>query len=424
MSLRAGFCDIDITPPPGTRKIGWLKEVVGTKVADPIYARICVLESGSDTIAFVQLDTLSIRWTQTNDIRQRVAQAYGYPGANVMVTATHSHAGPAVANCGDVTRDEAYIGTLVGKVVDAFGRALDSRQDATLGMNSVPELELSHNRRMVLRDGTAKTHGQHAGPDSLYQEGPIDPEVAVLAARGADGQLLGSIVNFACHPTHHGPDEYFSAGWPGALCSTMKERGCPVTLFLNGACGNVSLGNPYGKPRPEMEEVGARLADDAEKAIAGMTFRDDVRVASRSRTIQLPYRELTEEQLAGTARGAQRFIDPAIYDRSIPRMVERIRTRGTQPVEVQVHFIDEYAIAAAPAEYFVELGLMIKEAAYPTHALVSSCSNGMVGYLPTKAALARGGYETTFTDSSRMGVGAGEMVAECAIEIIRGYRAE
>ncbi len=421
MSLRAGFAEIDITPPLGTRKIGWLKVIEGTKVHDPLYAHICVLESGSGTIAFVQLDTLSIRWTQVNDIRRRVAEQYDYPGANVMVCVTHNHAGPAVANCGDAKRDEEYIETLVGKIVRAFGLALDARQPAKIGINSVSEFELSHNRRMVMRDGTAKTHGQASDPEMLYQEGPIDPEVAVFALRGMDGAALGCIVNFACHPTNYGGDECFSAGWPGALCAAMKERGWPVTLFLNGACGNVSLGNPYGKPRPEMDEVGARLADDAERTLEGMEFRDDVKLASRSRTIQLPYRELTEDQLNGTARGAQRFIDSAIYDRSIPRVVERIRTRGAQPAEVQVHFIDEYAIAAAPAEYFVELGLMIKEGAYPQHALVASCSNGMVGYLPTKEAMARGGYETTFTDSSRMAADAGEVVAEAAIEIIREY---
>ncbi len=417
MSLRAGFAEIDITPPLGTRKIGWLKVLHGSKVADPLHARGAVFENDDAALAFVQLDTLSIRWTQTNDIRRRVAERYGFAGA-VMVSATHNHAGPAVANCGDVKRDDAYIETLVSRIVDAFGQALERRRDAELGMNWTADWSLSHNRRLVLRDGTAKTHGQFSDPEALYQEGPIDPEVWVLAARSLDGEPLGALVNFACHPTNHGGDEYFSAGWPGALAAEMKRRGWPVTLFLNGACGNVSLGNPYGLPRPEMEEVGRRLADDAGRAIEGMRFRKSVRLASASRTIQLPYRELTEEQLTGRARGAQRFIDPAIYERSIPRVVERIRARGTQPAEVQVHFLDEFALASAPAEFFVELGLSIKERAYPRHALVVSCANGMVGYLPTRAAMARGGYETTFADSSRMAAGAGEMVADCAAELI------
>ena len=61
-------------------------------------------------------------------------------------------------------------------------------------------------------------------------------------------------------------------------------------------------------------------------------------------------------------------------------LVKRIRERGSQPAEVQVLFLGEHAFAAVPAEYFVELGLRIKEESYPRHALVVSCANGMVGY--------------------------------------------
>jgi len=123
--------------------------------------------------------------------------------------------------------------------------------------------------------------------------------------------------------------------------------------------------------------------------------------------------------VAGTVRGAQRFVDPALYDLHIPGVVERIRDRGTQPAEVQALFMGEYGFVSIPAEYFVQLGLRIKEGAHPRHALVVSCANGQVGYLPHKEAFARGGYETTFTGSSRMGPGAGEILADAAVELIR-----
>ena len=34
MPLKAAFAEVDITPPPGTQKIGWIRLVIGTKVAD------------------------------------------------------------------------------------------------------------------------------------------------------------------------------------------------------------------------------------------------------------------------------------------------------------------------------------------------------------------------------------------------------
>ena len=98
MTLQAGFADIDITPPVGTHKIGWLMDIVSERVLDPLYARVAVFERGPEAVAFIQLDTLAIRWTQVQDIRARIASRYKFPGSHIMVSATHNHAGPAVAS--------------------------------------------------------------------------------------------------------------------------------------------------------------------------------------------------------------------------------------------------------------------------------------------------------------------------------------
>jgi len=418
MPLRAGFAEVDITPPVGTHKIGWIVDLVSTEVLDPLFARAAIFESGGERIAFIQLDTLCVRWTTAMEMRRRIEQACGFPGCNIMVAATHNHAGPAVANCGDVRRDDGYVETLVSKVVSTFRQAAEDMRAAQVGFGSCFEFNLSRNRRVVMRDGTVQTHGKFNSPLALCFEGPIDPEVAVAAVRDADGRLLGALVNFACHPTHHGGSGELSAGFPGALAREMKSRGCPVTLYLNGACGNIHDADPATGGRKTKEELGAALAADVEKTLPGMQWRSEVKLAAASRTVRLPFRRPTQEEIKGTIRGAQRFVDPAAYDRAIPRVLERMRRMGTQPAEVQVLRMDEYAYAAVPAEYFVQLGLRIKEQASPAHALVVGYANGMVGYVPHREAFERGGYETTFGCGSRLAPEAGEMLAACAVELI------
>jgi len=246
----------------------------------------------------------------------------------------------------------------------------------------------------------------------------------VLAARDKRGELLGTMVNFACHPAHHGAGTALSAGFPGVLAREMKSCGCPVTLFLNGAEGNISTSDPRkGGLDMSMEDAGRALADRAGEALSEMSFRQDVKLGAQARTVRLPYRAITEDELRGTTRGAQRFVDPGIYERNMPQLVERIRERGTQPAEVQVLFLDEYAFVGIPAEYFVQLGLRIKEEAHPCRALVVGCANGHVGYVPHREAFRRGGYETTFAMSSRLAPEAGDMLADCAMEIIGGRKA-
>ncbi|MBI5725741.1 MAG: hypothetical protein HZA50_17410 [Planctomycetes bacterium] len=279
---------------------------------------------------------------------------------------------------------------------------------------------MAHNRRVVMRDGTVKTHGTFDDPASLCFEGPIDPEVAVLAARTPDGQPLGAIVNFACHPTHHGGTKELSAGYPGVLANEMKARGWPVTLFLNGPCGNMHHNDPADHGRTlTKEQIGAKLAEDAAAIIKDMKFRGQARLWSASDTIDLPFRKYSKEEIAGTIRGAQRFVDPAAYDRGMDALIRKIEARKVQKAQVQVLGIDEIALAGIPAEYFVELGLKIKELGRPAHALVVSHANGMVGYVPHAGAFIRGGYETTFTGSSKLAPQAGDMLADCAISLVR-----
>ncbi len=418
MGLRAGFAQIDLTPPLGTNIIGWLSMARAERVRDPLHARVAIVDDGLAPIAFVQLDLLSIRWTTVEAIRRRAA-AVGLDPARVLVAATHTHAGPAVAWTGEVPRDDAYVAWLVDQVGRALRQASAALAPAELGCGQAFQFGVAHNRRIIQRDGTVRTHGRFDHPDALCFEGPVDPAVTVLAARAPGGPLLGALVNYTCHPTHHGRDGTISAGWPGELAARLRDQGCPVTLTFNGAAGNQHFSNPWpGGPTLSLEAIGATLAADAAQVIGSLTWREQVRLGARRRTIALPYREPTPEQVAGTVRGAQRFVDPGVYDRGMPALLERIRQRGTQPAEVQVLSLDEWDWVGLPAEYFCELGLQIKERAHPRRAVVVGYANGMVGYVAHRAAYDRGGYETTFISSSRVAPGAGEQLADCAVELL------
>jgi len=132
--LRAGFAERDITPPLGTKKVGWIIELVSDAIVDPLFARAAVFASGSGQIGFLQLDTLGVPWPQVQEIRAGISRQHGFPGENVMVAATHNHAGPAVESLGEVQQDEAYVASLVANCVAVFGEALANRQEAELGL--------------------------------------------------------------------------------------------------------------------------------------------------------------------------------------------------------------------------------------------------------------------------------------------------
>jgi hypothetical protein len=427
--LKAGFVDVDITPRLGTKKIGWLKEIVPTRVANPLFARAAVFETPRQRLAILSLDTLFVRTEETAAIRRGVEQKHGFPGANLLVAATHNHGGPAVAECGDVRVDEGYCASMVDRCVKAIGDAIRRTEDAEIAFGSRALFGVGFNRRVIMRDGTVRTHGTFEDANALCLEGPIDPELSVLAVRRTAGgrDLLGAVVNYANHPTDHGGDDCFSAGWPGVLQDRMKQHGCPQTLFLNGAYGNVSAADPTRSGQSmSMRQIGDAMADAVRQVLAELgakpqRFAGEVQLSSRSLSVALPYRAVTDAEIRGTVRGAQRFIDPAIYDRNIPRVLEEIeRNKGRIGAEVQALGFDDHVYLTVPAELFVQLGLRIKEQAHPRRALVVGSANGIVGYAPHADAFPRGGYETTFIGTSKLAPGAGEMLADCAATLARG----
>src|SRR5882672_8442043 len=120
--LKAGFAEIDISPAPGTRKIGWNNKNQGDKVVDPLYARAAAFECGEGRVGFIGLDLLFVHRDQVAEIRKRIQEKTGFPGESVLIGATHNHAGPAIET--DLyPKDDAYIALMIEKSVAAFAQA-------------------------------------------------------------------------------------------------------------------------------------------------------------------------------------------------------------------------------------------------------------------------------------------------------------
>jgi Neutral/alkaline non-lysosomal ceramidase, N-terminal len=420
MTIKAGFSEIDICPPVGTKKGGWMADLEAQEFLDPLFARAAVFETEKEKIAFLQLDLLSIRWSDTDDIRRRIEKEFSFPGKNIMISATHNHAGPAIARLAPVAKQTEYLELMKEKCVKLFGQALNAALPVEIAQISVKEFDVAFNRRTVMRDGTVKSQTTYSNPDALYQEGPADPEAAVIVVKSLDGQLLGSMFNFACHPTHHGGTNEISAGFPGVLAAKVKTLGIPVCLYLNGAYGNVITVDHQHGISLSKEEAGEKLFDDFQKAYSQMQFSDDIELGVASETIQLNCRDISDDEYHGRVRGAQRYRDDELYEREIDLIKAKIlRMKNKQPVEIQVLKLGQWYFAGIPAEYFVEFQLQIKMETYPKLSFVVGGANGMIGYVPTKAAFSRGGYETTLGPPSRMAPETGDIIAQNTINIIR-----
>jgi hypothetical protein len=106
-------------------------------------------------------------------------------------------------------------------------------------------------------------------------------------------------------------------------------------------------------------------------------------------------RPLTYRQVLAREAGLPRFLVDPILRARYPwkTSLERRDGQWYVVVEVQVFRLGDCALVAHAAETFNEIGSAIKAGSPAAATLFAGYSNGCVGYLPTEAAHALGGYE-------------------------------
>jgi neutral ceramidase len=95
--LRVGVVRADITPPDpvGLNNL-WENGFKG--VHDKIYARVLVLDNGTNTAAIVAVDT--VEFADATPLVQRVSKETGIPTSNIIMAATHDHNSPMISLTG------------------------------------------------------------------------------------------------------------------------------------------------------------------------------------------------------------------------------------------------------------------------------------------------------------------------------------
>jgi neutral ceramidase len=457
-TLRAGAAKVEITPSAGAHLAGSIGVFrPAQSVADPLYAKALVLESGGRRLCILALDITIITRPWTEKIRA-AAMELGFDHDAVMVHAIQTHSAPPIGHfmldedfppvppelewvCGGET---PFYQAATRKAIEAIRLANESLQPVQIGVGSAINASLAFNRRGVRRDGTSCMPWLHSslqqplGPtDIRYVEGPIDPEVGVISFRNAAGHMVAMLLHYTCHPVNvfaQTPNLVVSADWPGAWAAGMRSvygDSC-VPIILNGCCGNI---NPWPAFEPDFvpdhRRMGRDLAETACRVINRMTFHDARSIDSRIRHVPLPIREIAPDALDAARAFLAEHPEPVLTGRDPAAVsgdwmsaaqtmsVHLMRQREPElAYEIQALRIGDTAIVGLPGEPFVEGQLRIKigSPTYPTY--VAHCTTQYVGYLPTKEAFQRGGHEVNTSYWAKLTPDALDLVADGAIALL------
>ncbi|UCD48773.1 MAG: neutral/alkaline non-lysosomal ceramidase N-terminal domain-containing protein [Phycisphaerales bacterium] len=426
-TIQAGCAKIDITPPVGVWLSGYgARDKPSDDIQDDLYARALVVSDGNDAIALIAVDLLWVPLHMTCEIRDLVQTKTGIAAQNVMICASHTHFGPKIygktklgPEVQDNSVDDAYVQTLRKKIADAVFLAHKDMQPARLGAKCTELAEVTFHRRprsadesvtttfslpdeilatrQIVRDtdGTRRVTFRYPEDQPQLTFGPIDPQVWTIRVEDANGVLLGSMVNFACHAVSGSryPEWFYSISgdYPGETARVVERVEGGVCLFTSGTAGDIV---PLKRGKAPRYQIGRAVAGAAVRGLQFVSMADNATVAGKTMALEIPLRE----------------------DLADNRIVDAETDQGPLRTEIQVLRLGDVYLLGLPGEILVELGLELKQKAPVERLVVASLANDVIGYVCHAAAYDEGGYESE--QGTNLAKGAGELIVTRALELI------
>lgn len=408
--MKAGAAVRDFTPRNSQFLCGYPHvERMSEGVHDPLLSSAFYLENRGENVLFIANDILCLTKAMVRKIRREIAAATGMDELRILVSATHTHSGPRVADSPFQQHDpvvppvdNAFVERMVAAIAEAGIAAVAAAVPATVGFGRADSTGIGTNRH--------------------DPAGPADHEVPVLAARSiADERWIGWMYVCSMHPTVlHEDSRRVSADFPWAARRRLRERLLGpdgAVLHHLGCAGNqsprhVTRDNTFA----EADRIGSILGDALAGAARNLVFDADPELKTAVRCVDPPradlpsvaeaeqrldrarrrFAELKRSGPAARARTAECDVFGAEHKRFLAQLaasggLEAVYASCT-PAEIMAVQVGDWCFVGWPSETYVEYGLAVKAACRDT--FVITLANGRaLGYVTTPEAAAAGRYE-------------------------------
>lgn len=438
-ALWLGCAKVEITPTKPMVMGGYgnrLDKSNGTH--DPLFARAVYLYDGKQSALIVVCDLVAVGDDLTELLRADLSHVLDVAKANIMITATHTHAGPAAVRN---LLDPDYTSFLISMVSKAGANAKANKQQVSLKLLQATVEGVSQNRR---------------DPD-----GPLDENLDLLVAANSQGQAVSTIVSFSCHPTIMEYDNLnFSADFPGVAISLIEKNIGGIGVFIQGMCGDINptwnahtwesveingnivgsaaLAAAYKSKALGTDRYAVNLSwgiDTPQKEIAGSVIEvEEIEVKSHFVTLVRQRPENVEEDKDEIAELENKIkLDSSLANRKAhyPRLgfLKAKKYGWTHPnpryqagsdnLELQaIRLSRDLVLLGLPGEYLVEVGEEIRRKSPFKNTIIIGYANGYYDYFPLQKDFKEHGYEV---GRSIYGEGSTEKVMHAAIELLHNF---
>jgi hypothetical protein len=323
--VRAAFARADITPPPGIyhRMWGAALHEQATGVHRPLTATALLVESRDQHGALLVLgiDHCLLEAVETAAIKDRVRQASGIPPRQVHIALSHTHGSAWLSRSRSHLPGGHLIGPYLDRVAEVCGQlaaeAAGKLRDATI-VYGTTRCNLAGHRDFF----DAATNQIVCG---FNPTGPADDTVMLGKVIAENGSILGSIVNYACHPTTLAwENTLVSPDYIGAMREVVERETAAPCLFLQGASGELGPRDGYTGDTAVADRNGRQLGFAALSGLEatpppGTAFEYAGPVVSGATLGTWKHRPLAADELKRQERFAAKFVSvPLPYRVDLP----------------------------------------------------------------------------------------------------------
>jgi Neutral/alkaline non-lysosomal ceramidase, N-terminal len=414
--MNLGISQIDITPEPGVELSGFAARIQPSiGVLDPLFAKALHLVCDGTELLWLHCDLIGFDRMIVQRFRDWARREFGLKDNQVLLSATHTHAGPCTIHLREAGEfDAAYVEFLLAQMRECARQAVARKEKCQLAVVE-SKLDLAVDRRK-----TASSH--------------TDPRAVALGFRRADGSFAAAVVNYAIHPVALGSNNRLigaDISGQAALALAKQLPGNPVVLITNGACANL---NPPAKnvSPAQVQQWGGQIASAVGDLLLASKPKDVTKSNLLRSVVPLPLEVLDADGINRFAsRALQNSEALAQWGDKYRRVVEYWREtllrdgyangNGHHDAELFGVRLNDVILVGANAEVFSDFTDMLRRNCGKRICLIGY-ANGDIGYVPTRAAYAEGGYEVEeahmFYGGFRLLPGGLERLAAAATDLV------
>lgn len=403
---------------------GYIERVNGNVgVHDELFTRCVTLYDGKTKVVIISNDLLEVDVEITSKVRKVLNKQYGIPYENIMVCSTHTHSGPAITEWDSSIKDylqKDNIKNLKKKIIQTI---IDN---ALFCISSLKPVNICF----------GKSECSEVAGNRLEENGISDYSVNTIKIADKNNDVIALMINYTCHPTVLGANNLLiSADFPGEIAKRLESNFANSTaIFINGACGDQSTRfKRRGQGFEEVERLGALLYDSVINTLNEMKNTNEyVEINAVIENIILPKKDFPpKEELIRNFINAENYKNSVINSNSSPgekrlavtkyqgalislNLFEPLNRSGDIKSQIQILKIGDMEIIGVPVELFVEYGLEIKRKSLSPNRIIAGYANEVLGYVYTKEAIEKGGYEVY---ASPFSIEAGEYIINKIFEM-------